>query len=749
VTRDPFAARRRVIEVAGLQRIYRLDGADVAALRGVQFTIAAGEFVAIMGASGSGKSTLMHILGCLDRPTAGTYRLEGVEVARLGDEALAAIRSRRIGFVFQSFNLLARTSAAQNVALPLLYAGRDDRAPRAARAQAALDKLGLGTLARHNPNQLSGGQQQRVALARALINDPAILLADEPTGNLDSATSHEIMSVIRALNRERGVTVIVVTHEPDIAAYADRTITLRDGLIESDVRTSSFPSPRRGEGGERSEPGEGRSESKLKRIEPLTPTLSPPNSGLPEFGTIQCASRAGPTCVGRGGARAVPPSPQTPLSVPLLTMTSAAALAALARNKLRTALTMLGVFIGVAALIAMLAVGNGANEAVRKQMASLGTSLFVILPGASTQSGVRAGNSSASSLTVADAEAIERDVGTVAHVSYIDRQVAQAQYGAANWSTAVQGVTPAFLKILDWQTEAGRALTAADGETAAMVCMIGQTVYRKLFAPDEDPVGATILVKGRPLRVVGLLAARGQSSFGTDQDDVVMLPFATAERRVIGVAVPAQAPSPVTERFPPAPNPYGLQPKLAGMVNLIFVEASAPETVAEAMREATALLARRHAIRPGEPDDFNVRNLSEIASTAEKTGRVIALLLAILASISLLVGGVGIMNILLVSVTERTREIGIRMAIGARRRHVLLQFLVEAGLISLAGGAAGIAVGLSASWAIAALAHWPIKLSLAAVIGSLAFSAAVGVFFGWYPAHKAARLDPIEALRFE
>jgi ABC-type antimicrobial peptide transport system permease subunit len=218
---------------------------------------------------------------------------------------------------------------------------------------------------------------------------------------------------------------------------------------------------------------------------------------------------------------------------------------------------------------------------------------------------------------------------------------------------------------------------------------------------------------------------------------------------VIGVAVPAQAPSPVTERFPPAPNPYGLQPKLAGMVNLIFVEASAPEAVGAAMREATALLQRRHAIRPGEPDDFNVRNLSEIASTAEKTGRVIALLLAILASISLLVGGVGIMNILLVSVTERTREIGIRMAIGARRRHVLLQFLVEAGLISLAGGAAGIAVGLSASSAIAALAHWPIKLSLAAVLGSLAFSAAVGVFFGWYPAHKAARLDPIEALRFE
>lgn len=272
---------------------------------------------------------------------------------------------------------------------------------------------------------------------------------------------------------------------------------------------------------------------------------------------------------------------------------------------------------------------------------------------------------------------------------------------------------------------------------------------RKLFAPDEDPIGATALVKGQPLRVVGLLAGRGQSSFGTDQDDVVVIPFDTAERRVIGVAVPAQAPSPVTDRFPPAPNPYGLQPKLTGMVNLIFIEARAPEAVGDAMREVTALLERRHLIRAGEPDDFNVRNPSEIASTAEKTGRVIALLLPILASISLLVGGVGIMNILLVSVTERTREIGVRMAIGARRMHVLLQFLVEAALISLAGGGAGLAVGLAASLSIASLARWPIRFSLSAIVGSLVFSAVVGIFFGYYPAHKAARLNPIDALRFE
>jgi macrolide transport system ATP-binding/permease protein len=688
-----------VIEIRGAVKTYQLGEVEVHALRGVSLTIEPREFVAIMGASGSGKSTLMNIIGCLDRPTSGQYLLEGEDVATLDEESLARIRSLRIGFVFQNFNLLARTSAAENVALPLFYSGH--MADTNARVKRALASLGLAGREQSYPSQLSGGQQQRVAIARALINDPAILLADEPTGNLDSKTAEDIVATLQAFNRQHGVTVVMVTHEPDIAAFADRIITMRDGVIVSDQRQTA-------------------------RVAVHIP------SEAASQGTL--AAGVSPPRLGGTGA--------------FLRMALLAASRALARNKMRSALTMLGIFIGVAALITMVAVGQGASASVKAQIESLGTNLVVVLPGATTVSGVRSGYGSASTLTVADAEALKREDSAVAEVAVQARQLAQVQYGNQNWSTSVQGVSPSYLRIRKWAVAAGRAMAEEDEQHANRVALLGQTVVRNLFGERENPVGATVFVKNVPVEVIGVLDARGQTGFGQDQDDVVMLPFSTAERKILGVSTPTQAPSnPYIPAAPP--NPFGLKPKLTGYVNTIYVQAISTDMVPTAVKQITHTLEQRHRIQPGQTDDFGVRNISDITQAAESSSRVMSWLLAAVASISLLVGGIGIMNILLVSVTERTREIGIRMAIGARRVHVLLQFLVESVLLSLMGGGIGIVAGIAISKAISFLAGWPTLLSPFAMVAAFFFSAAVGVFFGYYPARRASRLNPIEALRFE
>jgi macrolide transport system ATP-binding/permease protein len=686
-----------VIELRDVTRTFSLGDVEVHALRGVSLRIERGEFVAIMGASGSGKSTLMNVLGCLDQPDTGTYLLEGVDVSQLDEPSLAHVRSLRIGFVFQSFQLLTRTSALENVMLPLLYSGRTEGA--AERAQQALESIGLAGREQSHPSQLSGGQQQRVAIARALINDPAILLADEPTGNLDSRMATEIMETLRKLNQERGLTVVLVTHEQRMADYAERIVTVRDGLVVSDVRTRD----------------------------------------------------ATPAAV----AAAEPPPPPAPTPNDLRFLASLGRMAltvaaqSIARAKLRSALTTLGILIGVAALIAMVAIGQGANSAVMAQIERLGSNLVVVLPGASSTGGVRGGFGSAPTLRVTDAEAIRKEASSVADVSYVLRGAAQIQYGEKNWNTTVQGVSPTHLDIQVWPLQAGRRMSVEEEQSAARVCLIGQTVLANLFGAHENPIGTEILVKGVPLRVIGVLKSIGQTGFGRDQDDVIMLPFSTAETKVIGVAAPTQVAEITTSIYSAQLNPFGIPPKMTGYVNMIFVKSREAAEVETTLAQIKEILERRHPTPPGQPPGFDVRNVSQVAQARESSGRIFAALLATVASISLLVGGIGIMNILLVSVTQRTREIGLRMAIGARRMHVLLQFLVESVLLATIGGVAGILLGVTVSKLVAWLAGWPTLLSPAAIVGGFLFSAAVGVCFGYFPARRAALLDPVTALRYE
>jgi macrolide transport system ATP-binding/permease protein len=706
-----------VIEISNLAKTYQLGEIEVRALRGVSLTIARGEFVAIMGASGSGKSTLMNILGCLDRPSAGRYLLEGADVAAISEEELAAIRSRRIGFIFQNFNLLSRTSTIENIELPLFYSGRLIDGEQ--RARDLVEKVRLQGRERNHPNQLSGGQQQRVAIARALINEPAILLADEPTGNLDSKNSAELMDLITRLNRESGLTVIIVTHDPDVAAYTDRVVTFKDGVILSDHREMAPQAP-----------------------------VAPASDHHVAHAAVD---RAASTTFGR--------------------MALTAAARALRRNKMRALLTMLGIFIGVAAVIAMVAVGDGARYSVEQQIQSLGTNLIIVLPGATTSNGVRAGFGSSSTLTAADADAVGKEVSQADATSYTNRQVAQVVYEGRNWSTSINGATPAYFAIRDWPVTAGRLFTDEENRAAAPVCLLGQTVVNNLFNPGENPVGTTVRIKNFPVRVIGVLTVKGQSNFGQDQDDVVLMPFATAERKVLGVAAVTAVVSTVTGNGSTNPvlnpyasvttsravystassllSPFGSAPKIAGVVNMIYVQAASAEAVDAVQSQVTTVLHRRHHIQPGQDDDFTVRSLNEIAQASESASRVMTLLLAAVASISLLVGGIGIMNIMLVSVTERTREIGIRMAIGARRLHILLQFLVESVLLSIVGGVAGVVLGVLSSKILSSLANWPTLISPVSMIGGFLFAAAVGVFFGWYPARKASMLDPIEALHYE
>ena len=395
-------------------------------------------------------------------------------------------------------------------------------------------------------------------------------------------------------------------------------------------------------------------------------------------------------------------------------------LQALSRNRMRSALTVLGIVIGVAAVIATLAIGQGAREAVQAQIRALGANTLTVLPGTITASGARSGMGSTTTMTPEDADAIRAECPTVQAVAPTVRTVAQLVYGANNWSSQVQGTTPDFSIIRQWPVASGVFLTDSDVRGAAKVCVLGANVVQQLFG-DADPVGSMIRIKDIPFRVVGVLTAKGGQGFGGNQDDIVIVPVTTAQRRLMGITY----------------------------INAISVSAVSESQVDLAVDQITDLLKQRHRIRPGADPDFFLFTQKEIATSAEATSKVMTSLLASIAAVSLLVGGIGIMNIMLVSVTERTREIGIRRALGARRRDIMMQFLTESAFLSLAGGALGVALGIGSATVVTQIARWPTMIQPLSVALAFGFSTAIGLFFGYYPALRAAGLDPVEALRYE
>lgn len=405
-------------------------------------------------------------------------------------------------------------------------------------------------------------------------------------------------------------------------------------------------------------------------------------------------------------------------------LTVVTALRILGRNRLRAGLTMLGIVIGVGAVIAMVSIGEGAKRAVQKQIATMGTNVIIVWPGSTTVSGVRGGQGGAVTLTVSDALDLKKKIPLLSDTGWAKRDVMQIVNGNRNWNGTINGVSPSYLTIRDWSFASGGSFTQADLDSAARVALIGQTVAENLFDPGEEPVGAVIRIKNVPFRIIGVLSPKGQSAQGSDQDDVIFIPFTTAERKVFG-------------------TPF------LGSVGAVFASTDRADDLPEAVEQIREVIRVRHRLQSEQPDDFTIRTQVDIGKVQEGTSQTLTVMLFAIASVSLLVGGIGIMNILLVSVTERTREIGVRMAVGAKRRHIVMQFLIEAMTLSLFGGALGIVLGVVGAKLTTVIAGWPTIISVDVIAVAFVFSLVVGLFFGLYPANKAARLNPIDALRYE
>ncbi|MFC7299845.1 MacB family efflux pump subunit [Herminiimonas aquatilis] len=640
-----------LIELRGVTKTYRNGGLEVEVLHGIDLKIYEGEFVAIMGASGSGKSTLMNILGCLDRPTTGSYHFMGRDVSGFGRDERALLRRDDFGFVFQSYNLIASASAAENVEVPAMYSGLPP-AERHARAQALLNELGLAERSHHRPNQLSGGQQQRVSISRALMNGGRIILADEPTGALDSKSGQDVMKLLADLS-SRGHTVLLITHAKEVADHAQRLIEIKDGHILSDPGPA-HPSP--------------------LQTDFVRPVVAGVGSRLTDM--VEAAKMA---------------------------------LRSLRANFFRSVLTLLGIVIGVASVIAMLAIGDGAKAAVVERISAMGSNLLLVRPGAPNQRGF----SGTATLVVDDVKAIDELPNILAAIPEQSSSVT-LRFGTSDTATSVTGTSAKFPLARQWPVAQGTFFSEEDETSYATVAVLGKTTSTALFG-DQNPIGEFVLINNLLFQVVGVMSEKGASPMGSDQDDVVFVPYSTSSLRLSG------------QRY----------------LRNVTVAVEDVDRIDETQEEVDKLLLERHGTV-----DYQIRNMASIMEAMEQTQNTLTILLGSIAAISLLVGGIGVMNIMLVSVTERTREIGIRMATGARESNIMQQFLIEAVVVSAIGGAIGVLFGLATAAVIAAFGT-PIQYSAAPVLLAFGCAFMTGLLFGYLPAKKAAQLDPVVALSAE
>ena len=646
-----------IIELERINKYFGQGESRVHILKDISFSVEDGDFVAIIGQSGSGKSTLMYIIGCLDTQSSGSCRIAGADTASLSPNQLADLRGRFIGFIFQRYNLLSSLSALENTALPAVYAGASGK-ERSERAQVLLTDLGLGEKTANLPTELSGGQQQRVSIARALMNGGRIILADEPTGALDSKSGENVMQILKDLNA-KGHTVVVVTHDHGVAAFAGRVIEIKDGEVIADRRNRDFAPV----------------ESAAKKAEPKRRFLA---HKLDQF------------------KEAFRMSVQAILS-----------------HKMRSLLTMLGIIIGIASVVSVVALGNGSQQKIIADINSMGSNTIDIMRGSGR--GDRQANR-IRTLTVADAEILGRQP-YIAAVTPNTASSADLVRGAVTVTANLNGVGERYLEVKALQIAQGRFFSRDDVRATAAVAVIDDNTYRKLFQPGENALGQTIIFRQKPLRIIGVLK-RQERSFGPGADNLsVYAPYTTVMRRITG----------------------------AKFITSITVKVDDDVMPLMAEKKLTELLTARH-----KKQDFFTINTDSIRQTVESTTGTMKLLISGIAVISLVVGGIGVMNIMLVSVTERTREIGVRMAVGARQGNIMEQFLIEAVLICVVGGALGIAVSLLIGRLFALITtNFPMVYSSGVMAVALICSSAIGIVFGFIPARNAAQLNPIDALARE